>query len=60
MHYSISPVNSNGNSIDIVYEVDDSDKSNITPVKPAESAQAELSTQTLQHSIQLLLHMDFV
>jgi hypothetical protein len=41
-----SPVNSNANNTDIdyiVYEVGDSNNDNITPEKPAESAQAKLS-----------------
>jgi hypothetical protein len=41
-----SGTESNGGGTDVVYEID-SDESDIAPEKPAESAQAELSTQRI-------------
>ena len=40
-----SPVNSNANDTDVVYEID-SDDDDMAPEKPTESAEAELSMQS--------------
>jgi hypothetical protein len=45
--HATSPVNSNANDTDVVYEIDsDADDDGIAPEKPAESAEAELSMQS--------------